>query len=69
MNWKINCRQATGLVLQGEERPLGWAERVRLRLHMAICDACPRFVQQVGLMRQALGRWRAYRDGADEPPR
>lgn len=69
MTWMINCRQATHLVLQGEDQPLGWPDRLRLRLHVAICDACPRFAQQVALMRQAMGRWRAYRDGADEPPR
>lgn len=62
MSLKINCRQATHLVLQGEERPLAWADRLRLRLHMAICDACPRFVRQVAVMRQAMGHWRGYRD-------
>lgn len=70
MTWKLNCRQATQLVLQGEDRPLRWAERLRLRLHMAVCDACPKFVGQVRLMRQAIGGWRAYRDGPeDDPPR
>ena len=63
MTWKINCRQATHLVLQGEDQPLGWADRLRLRLHLMICAACPRFVRQVALMRTALGRWRGYRDG------
>lgn len=62
----INCREATALVLQGEDRRLGAADRARLRLHLFICKACPRFVRQVGLMRRAMGPWRAYRD-ADEP--
>jgi hypothetical protein len=30
---------------------------------MKVCGACPRFNRQVALMRQALPRWRAYRDG------
>jgi hypothetical protein len=66
MTWKINCREATHLVLQGEDQPLGWADRLRLRMHLAICAACPRFVRQVALMRRAIGRWRAYKDEADE---
>lgn len=66
MSWMINCRQSTHLVLQGEERPLPWADRLRLRLHMVICNACPRFVRQVALMRQAMGHWRGYRDEAGE---
>jgi hypothetical protein len=68
MSWKIDCRQATHLVLQGEDEPLSWADRLRLRMHLALCVACPRFVRQVALMRQAIGGWRAYKDGGDEPP-
>lgn len=62
MKWMINCKDATHLVLQGEDRALGWADRLRLRMHLAICTACPRFVRQVALMRQAMGSWRRYRD-------
>jgi hypothetical protein len=68
MKWMINCREATHLVLQAEDRPLPWGERLRLRMHLVICAACPRFVRQVALMRTAVGRWRAYRDEADGPP-
>lgn len=68
MSWKIDCRQATHLVLQGEDEPLPWADRLRLRMHLALCVACPRFVRQVALMRRAIGGWRAYKDGGEEPP-
>lgn len=61
----INCREATALVLQGEDRRLALAERLRLRMHLLICKACPRFVRQVALMRRAMGPWRAYRDAQD----
>ena len=57
-----NCREVSALVLAGEDRRLGTLERLALRLHMQICAACPRFERQVALMRQALPRWRAYRD-------
>lgn len=60
-----NCREVTALVLAGEDRPLGVAERAAIRLHMLICRTCPRFARQVALMRQALPRWRAYRDAGD----
>jgi hypothetical protein len=60
-----NCREVTALVLAGQERGLGWAERVAVRLHMLMCSACPRFARQVTLMREAMPRWRAYRDGSD----
>lgn len=60
-----NCREVTALVLGGEDRSLSWVERVAVRLHMQICVTCPTFGRQVALMRQALPRWRAYRDGGD----
>ncbi|MEO8297669.1 MAG: zf-HC2 domain-containing protein [Burkholderiales bacterium] len=58
------CREVTRLVLQGEDRPLRVGERLRVRLHITMCDACTRFRQQVGFMRSALGQWRRY--GGDE---
>jgi hypothetical protein len=60
-----NCREVTELVLAGEDRRLGLVERLAVRVHLRICQACPKFTRQVALMRQALPRWRAYRDGGD----
>ncbi|MFN5049817.1 zf-HC2 domain-containing protein [Roseateles sp.] len=59
---KKSCREAAALVLQAEDRPLSWHERLALRLHMLACRACPRFAQQVQLMRRASERWRRYSD-------
>jgi predicted anti-sigma-YlaC factor YlaD len=61
-----NCRQVTELVLAGEDRRLGWVERWAVRAHLKVCEACPRFNRQVALMREALPRWRAYRDGGGD---
>jgi len=58
-----NCREVTELVLGAFDRRLGPVERLALRIHMKICAACPKFSRQAALMRQALPRWRAYRDG------
>lgn len=60
-----NCRQVTELVIAGEDRRLGLFERWAVRAHLKICAMCPIFNRQVALMRVALPRWRAYRDGAD----
>lgn len=55
-----NCKEVTRLVLQAEEQALPWHERLAVRLHMVVCKACPRFVDQVALMRKASERWRRY---------
>jgi len=55
-----NCREVTELVLLAQEKPLSLGERVAVRMHLLICKACPRFLKQVQLMRQASERWRHY---------
>ena len=60
--FRRTCREVTRLVLEGEERRLGWVDRTAIRLHLMVCEACPRFMRQVEFMRHAMGRWRNYRD-------
>lgn len=57
-----NCRDVTRLVLRAQDQRLPLADRLRVRLHLALCQACPRFVRQAELMRGAMGRWRRYRE-------
>ncbi len=57
-----NCKQITRMVLEGEERPLGQAERLLIRTHYMICKGCTNFGKQVDLMRKASERWRNYSD-------
>jgi predicted anti-sigma-YlaC factor YlaD len=52
----LSCKQATRLVSQGLDRELGFTERVRLRIHLAICDGCTNFGKQVALLRQAMAK-------------
>lgn len=66
MKIKINCREATRLVLEGEDRRLPATERLVLRLHLLICKACPHFVRQVAFMRGAMGRWKQYAESDRE---
>ena len=55
-----NCREVTRLVLLAEETTLPLRERVGVRFHMLICKACPKFAEQLALMRRASARWRRY---------
>ena len=68
MKFNLNCREVTHLLLEGEDRHLTAGERLRLRFHMMICSACPRFVKQVAFMRNALGRWKRYGEEDGPPP-
>lgn len=66
MAWPLTCRDAARLLLEGEDRPLATTERLKLRLHLAMCQGCTRFGQQVQLMRGALDGWRRY--AAEDDP-
>jgi len=58
------CKEVTALVIAREDRELPLAEQLALRMHMAICKACPTFERQVITMRNAMKQWRNY--GADD---
>jgi hypothetical protein len=69
MIFSRSCREVTRLVLESEDRELALADRMALQIHWRICDGCTKFRDQARLMRQAMTRWRSYRDGeGDEPP-
>ena len=54
------CKEASALLIAREDRALPLAERLALRLHLALCDACPRFERQLLTLRHAMGQWRHY---------
>jgi len=65
MGLRLSCKEASRLISQGMERRLSLGERIALRLHVRICDACTRFTSQMKFLRRAL---RAY-PGADDEER
>jgi hypothetical protein len=60
-----NCKEVTALVIAREDRELPLAEQLALRVHMAMCKACPNFERQVLTMRNAMKQWRHYGSGDD----
>ena len=52
----ISCKEASRLLSQAQDRRLGWPERAKLRVHLALCDFCTRFEEQLRFMREAMRR-------------
>jgi hypothetical protein len=52
----LSCKEVTRMVSQGLDRRLGLFERLRLRVHLAICDGCANFTKQVAFIRKAMAR-------------
>ena len=55
----LTCKQASILLSQAQDRGLGAYERLKLRLHLMLCDGCANFKQQLEFLRKAL---RSQRD-------
>ena len=62
MPFQRTCKEVTALVIAREDRALPFRDRLALRLHMAICAACPTFERQVVIMRDAMKQWRHLDD-------
>lgn len=62
------CKEVSAMVVAREDRDLATGEQLMLRIHMAMCSACPRFERQVLTLRHAMRQWRNYGDdvGGDE---
>lgn len=59
----LNCRDATRLMSEAQERELGMKERMSLKMHVMMCSGCRNFGQQMHTLRQAM---RSYANGDDE---
>ncbi|MBV8666603.1 MAG: zf-HC2 domain-containing protein [Burkholderiaceae bacterium] len=66
MRVKMTCKEAHRVVSEGLDRDLSLFERLRLRLHLRICDACTRFNGQMALLRQAMRKLSAPDDAAGQ---
>ncbi|WP_085314815.1 zf-HC2 domain-containing protein [Derxia lacustris] len=63
----LNCREAARLMSEAQDRKLGVGETLGLRFHLALCENCMRYREQLAVMRRALRRYRDDRhdDGTD----
>ncbi len=59
----LNCRKATRLLSEAQERPLKLGEKLSLKMHVLMCSGCRNFGEQIKVLRRIA---RAYAEGADE---
>ena len=53
---KITCRQAQVLLSERQDRGLGPLARLRLRLHLTVCDWCSRIARHFQFLSEAVRR-------------
>ncbi len=52
---KSSCQQVSKLVSDAHERQLTLGERLRLRMHLAICDLCRAYARDIRLLKSICG--------------
>jgi hypothetical protein len=72
----LTCKDASHLISENQERPLGFRERWSLRMHLWMCISCRRFERQMATcMRRCAadagqaGRESPTGDARNSPPR
>ena len=54
----MNCKQATHLISQSQDKSLGWRERIKLRLHLLICTGCSNYNKHMDFISKAMKQFR-----------
>jgi len=49
----LNCKDATHLMSEAQERTLSMGEKLQLKLHLTLCEGCARFSAQLAFLRRA----------------
>lgn len=62
----LSCKESARLLSQGQDRPLGFGERVALRVHLAICKGCRNVDAQFRFLRVAMKEYSS--GGIEERP-
>ena len=53
----IRCKDASRLVSLQQDASLPSWQRLTLRLHLTVCDACARFERQIAFLRTAMRKY------------
>ena len=51
---KLNCKEAGRIISQGLDKDMSAADRLSLRMHLAVCDACNKLKAQFVFLRRAV---------------
>lgn len=50
------CRQIVQCISRDRDNPVSWWARMRIRVHLKICDGCQRYLRQMEFLREAARR-------------
>jgi len=54
----MNCKQATQMMSQSQDRPLIWQERIKLRFHLLMCNGCNNYNRHLRIISKTMKQLR-----------
>jgi hypothetical protein len=63
----ISCKKSSELLCASLDRRLSFRERLQLRMHLALCQACSNFQKQNDAIIEAINRRFGGGDSAQDP--
>jgi hypothetical protein len=60
---RLTCKDVSGIISRQHEQPLALLTKLRLTLHLSICDGCRNFRNNTRLMRAAIQRYLDHGSG------
>ena len=54
----MNCKQATQLMSESHDRPLGRWQRMGLKIHLLICSGCRNYNKHLDFISKAMKQMR-----------
>ncbi|MEO5771740.1 MAG: zf-HC2 domain-containing protein [Burkholderiaceae bacterium] len=68
MKLKLDCKDVSRLISDGQDLALPAAERARMRLHFVVCETCRNVNEQFDFLRRAMRQIDRSKE-TDEPPK
>lgn len=59
----LTCKEAAQLLSDSLDRKLPLSQRVALRIHLLMCNLCPRFREQILFLKATLNQFRLEAEG------
>lgn len=65
----LSCKETTQRLSESHDRPLGWRERLAVRVHTLMCRGCRNYDRQLDILDHACHQLRgdALPDEDDDP--
>ncbi len=64
----LSCKEVTRRLSEAQDCELGLAERVQLKMHLAMCGGCRNFSRQMDFLRAACKRYVGKETGHGRRP-